>query len=227
MKDVPYASVVGSLMYAQTCTRPNISFAVGMLRRYQSNPGMIHWKAAKKVLRYLQGMKDYKLMYRRSDHLEVVGYSDSDFTGCADTRKSTFGYVYLLAEGAISWKSAKQSIIAASTMEGEFVACFEATIQANWLWNFISGLGIVDSIAKLLKIYCDNSAAVSFSKNDKYSKGAKYMEFKYFVVKEDVQKQEVLIEHISTNCMIADPLTKGLSPKTFIGHVEKMGIIES
>ncbi|XP_057948284.1 secreted RxLR effector protein 161-like [Malania oleifera] len=131
-------------------------------------------------------MKDYKLMYRRSDHLEVVGYSDSDFSGCVDTRKSTFGYVYLLAGGAISWKGAKQSIIATSTMEAEFVACFEATIQANWLWNFISGFGIIDCIVKPLKIYCDNSATFFFSKNDKYSKGAKHMELKYFVVKEDV-----------------------------------------
>ncbi|XP_057954096.1 secreted RxLR effector protein 161-like [Malania oleifera] len=140
MKDVPYAFVVGSLMYAQTCTRPDISFAVGMLGRYQSNPGMIHWKATKKVLRYLQGTKDYKLMYQRSDHLKVVGYSDFDFSRCVDIRKSTFGYVYLLAVGAISWKSAKQSIITASTMEAEFVACFEAIIQANWLRNFISSL---------------------------------------------------------------------------------------
>ena len=101
-----------------------------------------------------------------------------------DTRKSTFGYVYLLAGGAISWKSSKQSVIAASTMEAEFVACFEATVQANWLRNFISGLGVVDSISKPLKIYCDNSATVFFSKNDKYSKGAKHIELKYFVVKE-------------------------------------------
>ncbi|XP_057962275.1 secreted RxLR effector protein 161-like [Malania oleifera] len=110
------------------CTRPDISFAVGMLGRYQSNPGMIHWKAVKKVLRYLQGTKDYKLIYQMSDHLEVVGYSDSYFVGCVDTRKFTFGYVYLLARGAISWKSAKQSIIVASTMEAEFVTCFAATV---------------------------------------------------------------------------------------------------
>ena len=142
MENIPYASIVGSLMYAQTCTRPDISFAVGMLGRYQSNPGLDHWKAAKKVLRYLQGTKDHMLTYKRSDHLEVIGYTNSDFVGCVDTRKSTFGYVYLLAGGAISWKSAKQSVIAASTMEAEFVACFEATVQANWLRNFISGLGI-------------------------------------------------------------------------------------
>jgi hypothetical protein len=165
------------------------------------------------------------LTYRRSDQLEVIGYSDSDFAGCVDTRKSTFGYVYLLAGGSISWKSAKQSVIAASTMEAEFVACFEATVHANWLRNFILGLGLVDSIAKPLKIYCDNSAAVFFSKNDKYSKGAKHMELKYFAVKEEVQKHRVSIEHISTNLMIADPLTKGLPPKVFCGHVENMGIM--
>jgi len=178
MENIPYASIVGSLMYAQTCTRPDISFAVVMLGRYKSNPGLDHWKAAKKVLRYLRGMKDHMLTYKRFDHLEVIGYTNSDFAGCVDTRNSTFGYVYLLAGGAISWKSAKQIVIDASTMEAECVTCFEATVQANWLRNFVSGLGIVDSIAKPLRIYCDNSATVFFSKNDKYSKGAKHMELK-------------------------------------------------
>ena len=101
MESIPYASVVGSLMYLQTCTRPDISFAVGMLGRYQSNPGIDHWKAAKKVMRYLQGTKDYMLTFRRSDQLEVIGYLYSDFAGCVDSRKSTFGYLFLLGEGAI------------------------------------------------------------------------------------------------------------------------------
>ncbi|XP_059295712.1 secreted RxLR effector protein 161-like [Lycium ferocissimum] len=157
MKDIPYASIVGSLIYAQTCTRLDISFAVRMLGRYQSNPGMDHWKTAKKVLRYLQGTKYYMLTCRRFDHLDVVGYSYSDYAGCVDIRKSTFGYLFLLAGEAISWKSAKQSVIAASTMEAEFMACFEATVQANWLRNFISGLGLVDSIIEAWKLYCDNS----------------------------------------------------------------------
>ena len=226
MESIPYSSVVGSLMYIQTCTRPDISFAVGMLGRYQSNPGIDHWKAAKKILRYLQATKDHLLTYRKSDHLEVVGYSDSDYAGCVDSRKSTFGYMFLLAGGAVSWKSGKQSVIATSTMEAEFVACFEATVHALWLRNFVFGLGIVDSIARPLRIYCDNSAAVFFSKNDRYSKGAKHMDLKYLSVKEEVQNQRVSIEHIGTDLMIADPLTKGLPPKTFIGHVERMGIMD-
>ena len=144
--------------------RPDISFAVVVLCRYQSNPGLEHWKAAKKVMRYLQGTKDYMLTFKRTDSLEVVGYSNSDFTGCPDNRKSTFGYVYPLAAGAISWKSAKESIIASSTMEAEFEACFKATIHGLWLRNFISGLRIVDSIAKLLKIYCVMLQLSSFLK---------------------------------------------------------------
>ena len=122
MERIPYSSVVGSLIYAQTCTRPDISFVVGMLGRYQSNPGIDHWKAAKKVMRYLRGTKDYMLTFKRFDNLEVIGYTNSDFAGYIDSRKSTFDYVYMLAGAAISWKSAKQTIIAASTMEAEFVA---------------------------------------------------------------------------------------------------------
>jgi hypothetical protein len=94
MESIPYASVVGSLSNASTCTRLDISFAVGMLGRYQSIPGIGHWKAAKKFLRYLQGTKKYMLTYKRSNNLEVLGYSDSDYAGCIDTRKSTFGYVF-------------------------------------------------------------------------------------------------------------------------------------
>lgn len=95
-------------MYAPVCTRPDIAYIAGMLGRYQTNPGLDHWKAAKKVLRYLQGTTDYKLTYRRSDHLEVVGYSDSDFSKCKDDKKSTSGYIFMLAGGPISWKSHKQ-----------------------------------------------------------------------------------------------------------------------
>ena len=225
MDNIPYASLVGSLMYAQTCTRPDISFAVGMLGRYQSNPELFHWRAAKKVLRYLQGTKDHMLIYRRTSNLEIVGYSDSDYAGCKDTRKSTFGYLFLLADGAISWKSGKQSVIATSTMEAEFIACFEATVQSLWLRNFFNGLSIIGTIAKQMRIYCDNAAAVFFSKNDRYSKGAKHMDLKYLSVKEEVQNQRVQIVHIGTHDMIADPLTKGLAPKTFICHSSKMGVV--
>ena len=115
------------------CTRPDIAYIVGMLGRYLSNPGMDHWKAAKRVMRYLQKTKDRMLTYRRSNHLKVIGYSDADFAGCQDSRKSTSSYIFMLAGGAISWKSVKQTLVASSTMEVEFIACFEASNQGIWL----------------------------------------------------------------------------------------------
>ncbi|XP_031256213.1 secreted RxLR effector protein 161-like [Pistacia vera] len=153
MKNIPYASAVGSLMYAQVCTRPDIAFVVGMLGRYQSNPDIDHWRAAKKVMRYLQGTKNYMFMYKRTDSLEVIGYSDSDFAGCVDSRKSTLRYVFIMAGGAVSWRSVKQSLTATSSMEAEFVSCFEATSHGVWLKSFISGLKIMDSISKPLRRY--------------------------------------------------------------------------
>ena len=109
-------------------------------------------------------------------------------------------------------------------MEAEFVACFGATVHGSWLWNFILGLGIVNSISKLLRIYCDNYAAVFFSKNDKYFNGTKHMELKYLTAKKEIQKQRVSIEHIITQLMTADLLTKGIPPKTFKEHVDRIGL---
>ena len=154
-------------MYAQVCTSPDIAFVVGILERYQSNPSIDHWKAAKKIMRYLEGTKDYMLMYRQTNDLEVIGYFDSNFFGYSDIRRSTFGYVFILAGGVVSWRSAKQSLNATSTMETEFVSCFKATSHDVWSKSFVFGLRVVDSISRLLKLYCDNATMVFMAKNNK------------------------------------------------------------
>ena len=102
MKVVPYASLVGSLMYAQVCTRPNIAFVVGVLGMYLSDLGLSHWKVAKKVMQYLQGTKDHMLTYRRTNTLDIVGFSDADYAGCMDDKKSTSGYIFIMVGGAVS-----------------------------------------------------------------------------------------------------------------------------
>ena len=227
MSNRPYASLVGSLMYAQVCTRPDLAFAVSVLGRFQANPGEYHWTAAKKVVRYLQRTKSYMLVYGRIERLEVIGHCDSDFAGCEDDRRSTSGYVFLMAGGAISWRSAKQKTLATSTMQAEYISCFEATQQAMMLKNLISEMRIVDTIAKPLVIYCDNKAAVFFSKNNKKSYAARLMDVKYQSVKEKVKAGMVSIEHIDTTLMLADPLTKPLAVGVFKNHVANMGVVES
>ncbi|KAM1561755.1 hypothetical protein ACFX1Z_004844 [Malus domestica] len=227
MKMKPYASLVGSLMYANICTRPDLAFIVGLLGRFQSNPGEAHWVAAKKVLRYLQRTKDFMLVYGRDDSLELVGFTDSDLAGDMDERKSTGGYIFKLNGGAVSWKSAKQTIISTSTMEAEFVACFEGMKQAVWLRNFIADMKIIDSVKRPVKMYCDNNAAVFFSKNNKRTSASRLMDVKFLKVREKVKKGEIEIQYLSTTAMIADPLTKALPNIVFKGHVEQMGVLES
>ena len=161
--------------------------------------------------------------------MEVIGYLDADFAGCQDSRKSTSGYIFMLAGGAISWKSVKQTLVASSTMEAEFIACFEACFEASnqgiWLRNFITGLQIMEGINKLLRINCDNKATELYSKNNRSSSKSKHIDIKFLVVKERIQSGQVSIEHISTNSMIVDPLTKGLPPKVFHEHVAQMGVL--
>ena len=134
---------------------------------------------AKKVMRYLQGTKDYMLMYRQTDNLDVIGYLDSDFTDCVDSRKSTSGYIFMMARRAISWRSVKQTLTTTSTMEDEFVSCFEATSHGVWLKSFISGLKIVDIISRPLRIFCYNLVVVFMAKNNKSGSQSKHIGIKY------------------------------------------------
>jgi hypothetical protein len=130
MKSVSYALAVRSLMYAQVCTCPNLTFVTGMLGRYQKNPGISHWNGINKALRYIQGTKGLMLRYERSDSLEIVGYSDLDFVGYLNIDRSTSGSVFKLIGGAISWSSSKQTVMISSMMYAKFVACYEAVGQA-------------------------------------------------------------------------------------------------
>ncbi|KAM1627938.1 hypothetical protein COP1_016316 [Malus domestica] len=227
MKMRPYASLVGSLMYANICTRPDLAFIVGLLGRFQSNPGESHWIAAKKVLRYLQRTKEFMLMYGREDCLEIIGYTDLDLARDLDEMKSTGGYIFMMKGGAVSWKSAKQTIVSTSTMEAEFVACFEGMKQEVWLRNFVAEMRIVDYVKRPLRMFCDNSAAVFFSKNNKRTSASRLMDVKFLKVREMVKKGEIEIQFLSTNLMIADPLTKALPNNVFKGHVIRMGVLES
>ena len=116
----------------------------------------------------------------------------------------------MLAGGAISWRSAKQTLTATSTTEAEFVACFEATSQGVWLKSFISGLRVVDSIARPLKLYCDNSAAVFLAKNHRSGSQSKHIDIKYHFIRYHVEHNAIHVTYCPTEDMVADALTKAL-----------------
>ena len=147
MSRVPYASAVGSLMYAMVCTRPDIAHAVGLLSRFMSNPGKEHWTAVKRVFRYLRGTSDYGLCYQGRTGLEIMldirGFVDADWAGDLDQRRSTSGYVFSLFGGAVSWMSKRQSVVALSTTEAEYIAATHASKEAVWLQRLCSSMGLV------------------------------------------------------------------------------------
>ena len=159
MKMIPYALAVGSIMYAMLCTRPDVAYALGIVSRYQADPGEDHWKAVKNIIKYLRRTKVVFLIYGGSD-LKLEGYTDSNFQSDPDDSKSISGYMFTINGGAVSWKSSKQQTVADSTTEAEYIAASEAAKEAVWMKKFISDLGVVPEIDKPVPLYCDNTGVI-------------------------------------------------------------------
>jgi hypothetical protein len=213
--DVCYALVVGSLMYAHICTCSDIAYIAGMLGLYQTNPDLDHWKVAKKILWYLQGTKDYKLTYKRSDNLEVIDYSDSDFAKCKDDKKSTSGCNFMPAGEQISWRSHKHQLTTTLTMMTKYDAVYNAICHGMLLKILINGLKIVTSISQSLKTYYDNSVTISFSNSNSSSGAGLYFDTKFLFIHEQVEETNFCIKYVNIQDMLTDPITKGLPPKVF------------
>ncbi|XP_061993366.1 receptor-like kinase TMK3 [Rosa rugosa] len=174
MKNVPYASAVGCLMYAMVCTRPNIAHAVGVVSRYTSNPGKQHWEAVKWIMRYLRGTTDMSLCFKRGS-AELQGYVDADLAGDYDTCRSTTGYVYTVGGAAVSWVSNLQGQVALSTTESEYVAVSEAGKEMVWLKGLLEELGKKQENCAL---YSDSQSAIHLAKNPAFHSRTKHIPMK-------------------------------------------------
>ena len=141
MSKVPYQSAVGSLMYAMVCTGPDISYAVGVVSRFMINPGETHWNAVKWILRYLKGTSRSCLCFGSGDPI-LQGYTDANYAGDADSRKSTSGYMMTYAGGAVSWQSRLQKCVSLSTTDVEYIAAVDAWKEVLWMKNFLQELGM-------------------------------------------------------------------------------------
>lgn len=224
MNGIPYASLIGSIMYAMICTRPDVAYALSATSRYQSDPGEAHWTAAKNILKYLKRHKDDFLVYGGDDELIVKGYTDASFQTDKDDFRSQSGFVFCLNGGAVSWKSAKQSTIADSTTEAEYIAAHEAAKEAIWLRKFIGELGVVPSIKGPIALYCDNNGAIAQAKEPRHHQRVKHVLRRFHLLREFVERKEVEISKIGTDDNISDPLTKPLPQAKHNSHTAAMGI---
>jgi hypothetical protein len=210
MSKVPYLSAVGSLTYLAQCTRPDIAFAVGTLAKYNSNPSPIHWKAVKHVFRYLQGTKDYKLVYKPDNGDELfITWSDANHGACKDTGRSTGGYVVKIGTGAVSWSSKIQSVVALSSTEAEYMAAVEAGKELIWMRSLLGEFGYQINDASTLCI--DNMSAINVSKNPEHHGRMKHLDLKFHWLRDKVEAGIIRPKHVGTNDMIADCLTKPLN----------------
>ncbi|KAJ9557142.1 hypothetical protein OSB04_011756 [Centaurea solstitialis] len=225
MKSVPYASAIGSIMYAMLCTRPDVAYSVSVTSRYQQNPGEPHWVAVKNILKYLRRTKEMFLVFGGTeDEISVTGYSDASFQADRDDFRSQSGYVFTLNGGAISWKSSKQDTIADSTTEAEYIAASDAAKEAVWLRNFLSDLRVVASVSRPIDIFCDNSGAVAQAKEPREHHKSRHVLRKYHLIREIIGRGDVRICKIPTEDNVADPLTKPLARVKHEAHANSIGM---
>jgi hypothetical protein len=172
-----YARLVGELQYIVNGTRPDISYVVNKLAVYTANPSTQHYGALKRTLRYLAGIKAYGITYRKPENTQnddnlFHGFADAAFAN-NNNGKSTSGYVYLLSGGAITWKSKKQTTIALSNTEAEYIALSEAGREALWLRNLYNELGFLHKDPTIIK--GDNKGSISMMKNAQFHQRSKHI----------------------------------------------------
>ena len=224
MRSIPYLQAVGALMYLAVATRPDISYSVGVLARFNKNPGLQHWKAVKHLLRYLKGTLDLKLTYAptpSSDSLFTT-YSDADLGGNPDNGRSTGGYVVKMGTGAISWSSRLQSIVALSTTEAEFVASTSAGQEILWLRNLFHELGY--TVPSASPLFIDNHSALSVAKNPEHHGRMKHLDLRFYWLRDEVEKGTISVAHVCTDLMPADIMTKALGRVKVLEMVGMLGL---
>ena len=207
-----YQQCVGSLIYLNTCTRPDLSFAVSVLARKMSNPLKRDWTAAKRVLRYIRGTSSLGVKYSSDGKQSLIGYADADWAGDVNTRKSTSGYVFLFANGPISWATKKQSSVSLSTAEAEYISGSLATQELLGLKRLIVELKGGNQIPTLMQ---DNQGAIAMTKNPVKHSRTKHIDIRYHFIRENLLKNEFNIEYCPTTHMIADVMTKPLGTQLF------------
>ena len=216
-----YQSLVGSLMYLSVCTRPDIAYAVGCLARFSSKPNRSHWTAAKRVLRYLKGTANCGIAFTRSESEECIGFSDADWAGDQQDRRSTSGYLFLMAGGPVSWKSKRQGCVALSTAEAEYMALSLAAQETIWIRRLLTELGKKPKGPTVLME--DNQSAIAMAKNPQFHSRAKHIDIRHHFIREKVNEGDIKLIYCPTGDMIADMFTKGLTQHRLKNLMERAG----
>jgi hypothetical protein len=216
-----YRSMIGSLLYL-TASRPDIHFSVCLCARFQASPRTSHHQAVKRIFRYIKSTLEYGIWYSCSSALSVRAFSDADFAGCKIDRKSTSGTCHFLGTSLVSWSSRKQSSVAQSTAEAEYVAAASACSQVLWMISTLKDYGLSFSGVPLL---CDNTSAINIAKNPVQHSRTKHIEIRYHFLRDNVEKGTIVLEFVESEKQLADIFTKPLDRSRFEFLRSELGVI--
>jgi hypothetical protein len=215
-----YRSMIGSLLYL-TASRPDIAFSVGVCARFQANPKESHLTAVKRIIRYVNDTLSYGIWYSRETNLVVAGYSDADWAGNADDRKSTLGGCFYVGNNLVAWMSKKQASISLSTVEAEYIAASSCCTQLLWMKTLLGDSGYSQDT---MIINCDNTSAINISKNPVQHSRTKHIDFRHHFLRDLVESKVVSLSFIPTENQLADILTKPLDGSRFESHRKAIGV---
>lgn len=216
LQRTPYRSLVGCLLYVAISTRPDITYAVQQLTQYVDSYATVHWNAAIRLVRYLKGTRDLKLTLGGNvNPISLIGFTDSDWANCLDTRQSIGSYAWSLGSGIVLWAARKQKTVAASSCEAEYMAAYESAQECLWLQALLRAIGYSDIVSWPTPILCDNNAAINLSEDPTLHARIKHVDIKYHFLRERVQLNDLCIRYINTKHNIADIFTKALAAPLF------------
>ena len=209
MEDIPYQRGIGSLMYAATSTRPDIAFAVSIISQFMKNPGWTHWEVVKDAIHYLKGTADVRLTLGGTD-TGLEAYVDADWAS-QPHRHSMTGYTVLLHGAPIAWSARKQTILALSTAEAEYIALTAVGREVLYLQALITELyAPTVLITPPIPVYCDNQGAIALTSNSKFHARTKHIDLRFHFVCSLVKDGTIDIRYCPTENNIADAFTKAL-----------------
>ena len=222
-----YQQAIGSLLYLAFATRPDIAYSVIKLSRFTTNPSIEHKNAIIKIFKYLIGTKDLGIVYTinnnsKNNYYYIKGYCDADYAGDIATAKSTSGYIFIIANGPISWKSKLQTIIAQSTTEAEYIAISLAAKELIYIKELLIELGQYKQ--DKFPLYSDNNGALLLAKNPVFHERTKHIATKYHLVRSYIEKGILDLIYIPTKDQLADGLTKPLEKIKFNSFIESINI---
>lgn len=225
MSLVPYREAVGSLMYAATTFRPDIAYAVSQVAQFSENPGKAHWEAVKRIIAYLAGTPRHGLCFGGdgTDSGKLIGFTDSDYAGDTDTRKSTTGFVFIFNKGPVAWCSRRQPCTSLSTTEAEYIAASETSKESVWLRRMLNQLG--EKQSDPTPIHCDNQSAIKLVRNPEFHNRTKHISVRFHFIRDQQEQKEIDIDYVRTEDQLADLFTKPLHGPRFERLRTAIGVV--